>query len=664
MNRKKQILVVAFVAFFMLTGAMQKALAQTPSYNHDGNKTILQNPTAPIVTTYPGWASSIVATTPQFNISSISLNGSIQFDIDPAVDAISGDLTFTVSQNTSGHATFNVELEDLNNSEVSGLSTIRIDVEFINAAPTFTVDAADQNLIYDEKDGFITISGWAKSISPGPNPLENNQSINFVTQIVSQSAFINFNSFPTVDNFGNLTFEATDQANGTFEISVYLVDDGSNTPPSENQSIAINAVITINPINDAPTFLKGANIVIDEHNGPVNVNWATNISAGAPDEESSQQLNFILTQKEISGNIQFDVPPTIDINGTVNFEVTPHYNGYVIYELVLQDDGVATPAPNSNTSSIEAFTITTNFLNDPPTYDHGVDITVDEGDVVYTFENWATNISPGLSPNEQDQELHFTVSFVQVTGSLAFLVTPQIDASGTLFFRTTEHTHGEATFNVSLTDDGEMVLPHENTSAITPLTVTVTPVNFPPDDIRLDNQQILEKQTAGTVVGEFTTSDLDPEDTHNYALVAGEGSEGNEFFALDGSTLVTNTSFNWEEADSYSIRVKSSDGQFSIEKNFDITILKFIEGIKFANAITPNADGQNDTWEIEDIDAFPDALVHIYDKAGLTVFKSSGGYNAWDGSTNGKQLPMGTYYYIIDLRDGSAIYQGTLTIIL
>ena len=208
-------------------------------------------------------------------------------------------------------------------------------------------------------------------------------------------------------------------------------------------------------------------------------------------------------------------------------------------------------------------------------------------------------------------------------------------------------------------------MPHKNTSNVIQLKVTVTPVNFPPNDIILSNQSILEKKEVGLEVGEFTTSDLDPEDTHNYALVAGDGSEGNDFFAIEGNKLVTTSSFNWEEATMQSIRVKSSDGEFSTEKIFEITILKLIEGVKFANAITPNSDGQNDTWEIEDIDAFPDALVHIYDKAGLTVYRSSGGYTPWEGTTtNGQKLPMGTYYYIIDLRDGSPIHQGTLTIIL
>ena len=663
MNKFNQNTFLFYLGFLVLSGISNTILAQ-PTYTHNGNQTVLQNTDGvSSETIIASWASDINATDPQFNITSVSLNGSLVFEVDPQVDPITGDLSFTLKPNTSGFATFNVQLEDLSSSETSSPSTIRLDVEFINTAPTFTVD--ELTIIYDEKAGFIEKTGWAKNISPGPNPLENSQEVTFITTIESQGPFISFDAFPKVDKFGNFSFEATDKSNGIVNLKIYLEDDGESASPNNNKSEVFDVVLTINPINDAPTFIKGENIIVGEHDAIVtDLPWATNVSAGAPDEEESQELTFVLTQTEISDGFQFDIPPTIDANGNLSFAAAPHNNGFAIYELVLQDDGADSPFPNKNTSNVQAFTVTVNFINDPPSFDKGEDIIVEEGDVVSVFENWATSISPGNSPNEQDQEVHFTVNFVEASGTLAFLLAPQIDPEGTLSFRTTEHTFGEATMEIFLTDDGELESPHNNTSESQTFIITVEAVNFPPDDIRLSKDFLLEKQPIGTEVGELATSDLDPEDEHNYALVEGEGSEGNEFFGIEGNKLVANVSFSWEESDQYSVRIKSSDGEFSIEESFNISILKFIEGIKFANAITPNGDGNNDTWVLEDIDAFPDALVHIYDKAGLTVYKSSGGYTAWDGTHNGKHLPMGTYYYVIDLRNGSPIYDGTLTIIL
>ena len=192
----------------------------------------------------------------------------------------------------------------------------------------------------------------------------------------------------------------------------------------------------------------------------------------------------------------------------------------------------------------------------------------------------------------------------------------------------------------------------------------VNKINFPPDDIHLSHQEVFEKEPPGTSVGYLMAIDLDPEDEHSFALVDGEGSDDNASFEIQGDRLLTTETFDWNVKRIYKIRILTSDGEFVKEKAFEIEVLKVIEGIKFANAITPNGDGENDVWEIEDIESYPDATVFVYDQTGQPVFSSKGGYRPWDGSNNGKELPMGTYYYVINLNDGSAIYNGAITIIL
>ncbi|MFN8207167.1 MAG: gliding motility-associated C-terminal domain-containing protein [Bacteroidales bacterium] len=86
---------------------------------------------------------------------------------------------------------------------------------------------------------------------------------------------------------------------------------------------------------------------------------------------------------------------------------------------------------------------------------------------------------------------------------------------------------------------------------------------------------------------------------------------------------------------------------------------------KVPNAITPNGDGSNDTWRIENIDDFPKASIKIFDRAGRVVFEVQGGYdNSWNGEDkNGKPLPVDTYYYVIDLGNNKAAITGFVTII-
>ena len=82
-------------------------------------------------------------------------------------------------------------------------------------------------------------------------------------------------------------------------------------------------------------------------------------------------------------------------------------------------------------------------------------------------------------------------------------------------------------------------------------------------------------------------------------------------------------------------------------------------------AITPNNDAFNDTWTPLDINSYKDALIQVFNRWGGLVFESQGGeyYEAWDGTNNGKELPVGTYYYIIDLNTGDEPQTGPVTII-
>jgi len=83
------------------------------------------------------------------------------------------------------------------------------------------------------------------------------------------------------------------------------------------------------------------------------------------------------------------------------------------------------------------------------------------------------------------------------------------------------------------------------------------------------------------------------------------------------------------------------------------------------NTITPNGDGKNDTWIIPLLDKYPNTRVQIYDRWGRIVFQSEHGLppNGWDGTSNGRILPMDSYHYIIDLKVGGMKATGLITIV-
>ncbi|GGG38166.1 hypothetical protein GCM10011344_43760 [Dokdonia pacifica] len=100
-----------------------------------------------------------------------------------------------------------------------------------------------------------------------------------------------------------------------------------------------------------------------------------------------------------------------------------------------------------------------------------------------------------------------------------------------------------------------------------------------------------------------------------------------------------------------------------------IIILDVEQDLEIFNEISPNGDGTNETFVIQGIQNFPNNVLHIYNRWGNLVFKAANYQNDFDGTSNGratinknKKLPVGTYYYTLDLGDGSDGRAGWLYI--
>lgn len=97
----------------------------------------------------------------------------------------------------------------------------------------------------------------------------------------------------------------------------------------------------------------------------------------------------------------------------------------------------------------------------------------------------------------------------------------------------------------------------------------------------------------------------------------------------------------------------------------DSVVVTVLPAIIIPDGISPNADGDNDEWMIDGIELFPDCLVEVYNRWGELLFQSVGYKEHWKGTYKGKELPVGTYYYIIDLKDPlfPDVYTGPITIL-
>jgi gliding motility-associated-like protein len=81
------------------------------------------------------------------------------------------------------------------------------------------------------------------------------------------------------------------------------------------------------------------------------------------------------------------------------------------------------------------------------------------------------------------------------------------------------------------------------------------------------------------------------------------------------------------------------------------------------NVFSPNADGINDVWVITGLQPYPLCTVDIYTRYGQPVFHSTGYNKPWDGTFNGKPLPVGTYYYVITLTRQMKRMSGSITVL-
>lgn len=107
------------------------------------------------------------------------------------------------------------------------------------------------------------------------------------------------------------------------------------------------------------------------------------------------------------------------------------------------------------------------------------------------------------------------------------------------------------------------------------------------------------------------------------------------------------------EPGNYTVQISSNDGCSSETFAFEI---KTISGqaciLKFYSGFTPNADGINDTWVIDNIEAFPENEINIFNRLGNRVFRGKNYNNftvVWNGDNlSGGDSPSDTYFFTFE----------------
>jgi gliding motility-associated-like protein len=144
-----------------------------------------------------------------------------------------------------------------------------------------------------------------------------------------------------------------------------------------------------------------------------------------------------------------------------------------------------------------------------------------------------------------------------------------------------------------------------------------------------------------TVIAAGTTIELSPDSTYS---------------AYQWSTGSTDRTIDINLAGVYTLIATNRYGCKSTDN------IEVIVDIGIPNFFTPNGDGYNDTWDIPFLAIEPETLVSIFDRFGNLLAKYKPAEGNWDGKSNGREMPTGTYWYIIDVPGLDKPFKGSVTI--
>lgn len=350
------------------------AVNDAPSFTRGSDQTALEDAGPQVVN---NWATNISRGTPdeawqtlQFNITT---NNDGLFAVLPTINATTGQLTYTPAPNANGTATVTVRLQDNGGTANGGVDTSNPQTFTINFTPVndAPVGADATATLYEDTPTPLAASmfPFSDAVDAPPHALAALKIVRLpnVGVLTNRgSAVIVGQVIPVADLVANqFVYTPLLNANGvavaSFDFQVQ--DDGGTANGGVNLDPTPNTLtLTVLPVNDRPSFTRGADQTANEDDAPQTVNnWATNLNAG-PADEAAQNLTFMLTT---DNDALFATLPTVASDGTLRYTVAPNASGVATVQVVLRDDGGVANG-GLDTSTAQFFTITVNGVNDAP----------------------------------------------------------------------------------------------------------------------------------------------------------------------------------------------------------------------------------------------------------------------------------------------------------
>jgi gliding motility-associated-like protein len=379
--------------------------------------------------------------------------------------------------------------------------------------------------------------------------------------------------------------------------------------------------ITVNDLNEAPT-----NLALSTNS--VNENVAANTTVGtlsSTDEDASNTFTYTLVSGTGStDNAAFNISGNnLRITASPDFEAK---NSYSIRVRTSDQGGL---------SFEKAFAVTVVDLNEAPT-----DIALSVA-VIYE-KNAIGAVIGNLSSTDQDAGDKHTYSLV--SGDVAaFRISGNQLLANVVYTHATKNTYDIV---VKSTDAGGL-----SVNKTIRITILQSPILLGSANLPRNNQSSAVGQNVTISKGYSANLNLSGSNIVKYAWSPSTGLS---------ATNISNPIANPTQTTTYTVRVTNAQG-VSTDVYITVTVLEDYN-VTPNNVLSPDGDGVNDFWTIENLSAYPNNEVKIFDKAGRIIYQVKNYQNDWNGHLNGEVLHEGAYYYIINLGPGTRPKVGYITL--
>ena len=420
--------------------------------------------------------------------------------------SISGStLNLTSVQDANGTATVTVTAYDNGTPPPGGpsLSTsspLTVNITPVNDPPTVTTTIPDQSKLEDFASFTLNLDNYYGDVDSSP--------LAYTVQVKDSSGSAASDLASASISGSTLTITSARDKNGTVKLFT-TASDGQYTASAP----AFNLVIT--PVNDSPTFTKGADVTVLEDSGPQMVSsWATGVTNGGWIDESAQVLTFVVSNNNTT---LFKTQPAISSQGALTFEPAANQWGSATVSVYLQDNG-GTANGGNNVSATRTFTINVTQVNDPPTLATINDVSTTGRPDPATGQSSTLDLAlSGITPGPSDPPQNLQVSAQVLSSSVAGLVTatpvytPNL-STGKVTLAFGNYLSGTARVQVTVTDDGGTANGGQNTFS-RQFYLTVHAVDHPPVFNTAFNTNLVVLEDSGSnqisLNGIFADYDLD-----------------------------------------------------------------------------------------------------------------------------------------------------------